>query len=506
MHEAEKQALESLLSAGVLDRSPGLAAILRYVCAKYFEGRSDEVKEYSIAVEALGRGPDFDKRRDSIVRVEAHRLRKRLQAYYAAAGASEPVHIVLPEGSYVPVFVHRERERPSEAAPVPPAERSSRVQWILVLSALGLVLVIIAGLGWVRRDLTRAAGAPEGSEDHASPPAPATTLLAGREFRILAGRGPGAYNDRYGDTWEGDRFFSGGTAATTRHQEVRGMDRNYFTTMRTGDFQYDIPLEPGSYELQLIFAETELAADSGEGDRSFHVLANGKPLLTGFDPVYDAGGVNAATVKVFKDIVPAADGRLHLRFQSTPHGRAFVNALSVLPAIPGRIRPIRMVARKEPYRDPGGVLWMPDRFVQSGIVITRPTVPANHPRAELFRGERYGSFTYTIPVAQGGKYAVSLYLTEFWFGPSAPGGGGAGSRIFRVYCNHRLLLNDYDLFRDAGGSGAGVVKVFRNIEPNSKGKLVLDFEPVVNYALVNAIEVVDETPLSSRLSGSGGGQ
>jgi hypothetical protein len=278
----------------------------------------------------------------------------------------------------------------------------------------------------------------------------------------------------------------------TRHQEVQGLDRNYFTAMRTGDFDYDIPLAPGVYELHLVFADTETTSDSGEGDRGFVVTANGSPLLPDFDVVDDAGGTGLATEKVFKDIGPAADGKLHLAFRSPSSGKAFVNAIALLPGIPGRMRPVRMVARKGPYRDSAGNTWMPDRFVRSGVVISRPSLPAAVPQPELYRGERYGHFVYTIPVAAQGRYTVKLYFNEFWFGPSSPGGGGAGSRIFRVFCNHNLLLDNFDLFRDAGGSGRGLVKTFRNLAPNAQGKLVLQFEPQVNYALVNALEVMDD--------------
>ena len=76
MFEKEKLEVETLLASGVFSRAPNLAHLLKYVCAKYFEGAADEIKEYNIAVEALGRRPEFDQKRDSIVRVEAHRLRK----------------------------------------------------------------------------------------------------------------------------------------------------------------------------------------------------------------------------------------------------------------------------------------------------------------------------------------------------------------------------------------------------------------------------------------------
>ena len=84
------------------------------------------------------------------------------------------------------------------------------------------------------------------------------------------------------------------------------------------------------------------------------------------------------------------------------------------------------------------------------------------------------------------------FFAETWFGPGQPGGGGAGNRLFDVYCNGVALLRSFDIFRAAGGDHRAVEKTFRGIAPNAQGKIVLSFVPVVNYACVNAIEVVDE--------------
>src|SRR6059058_1124846 len=104
----ERHELDVILASGIFNRAPNLAQLLTYVCAKYFEGGAQQIKEYNIAVEALGRPADFDQKRDSIVRVEAHRLRKRLREYYEADGADHPVRIVIPAGQYVPQFVLQE--------------------------------------------------------------------------------------------------------------------------------------------------------------------------------------------------------------------------------------------------------------------------------------------------------------------------------------------------------------------------------------------------------------
>ena len=69
--------------------SPQLVAFLRYVVEATLRGEHDRIKGYTIAVEALGRAEDFDPQSDPIVRVEATRLRRAINRYYArtAAGA-----------------------------------------------------------------------------------------------------------------------------------------------------------------------------------------------------------------------------------------------------------------------------------------------------------------------------------------------------------------------------------------------------------------------------------
>ena len=106
--QLERAELDAIVQSGLFHRAPNLASILRYVCERYFEGAGDQIKEYTIAVEALGRDASFDQKRDSIVRVEVHRLRKRLSDYYQDAGREHPVHIVIPNGQYAPQFRSRD--------------------------------------------------------------------------------------------------------------------------------------------------------------------------------------------------------------------------------------------------------------------------------------------------------------------------------------------------------------------------------------------------------------
>ena len=114
--ELERAELEAVLKSELFVRSPTLAHLLSYLCEKMFAGESGQIKEYSVALDVFGRADSFDQDTDSIVRVQANRLRKRLAEYYAGEGASHRVHITVPVGQYVPVF--EVKAIPEAAVPV----------------------------------------------------------------------------------------------------------------------------------------------------------------------------------------------------------------------------------------------------------------------------------------------------------------------------------------------------------------------------------------------------
>jgi beta-glucanase (GH16 family) len=102
----EREELERVLNHPEIARSASLVRFLSFICNKYFEGQADDIREYSIAVEALGRKEtNFDSHVDPIVRVTARSLRKKLVRLYKTDWQNHPLQIVLPLGHYVPEFV-----------------------------------------------------------------------------------------------------------------------------------------------------------------------------------------------------------------------------------------------------------------------------------------------------------------------------------------------------------------------------------------------------------------
>jgi hypothetical protein len=462
-------------------------------------GRTEAIKEYNIAVEGLGRGADFDQKRDSIVRVEAHRLRRRLADYYRTVGAQDPVEILLPAGSYVPVFQTRRpaAEVPPEAEPLltgpGPADRTGFLRWAI----FGCVVLIALVAAMVYAPRTGRNPAVTRAREAAAVASLPGVLASDPSVRIAVGGMRDSIADSAGNLWQRDQFFTGGEVMTATPRQIRRtLDQALYLTRRQGDFEYRIPVSAGLYELRLHFAETVFGEDNvaggGESSRVFAVQVNGaEPWIA--DIVSEAAGPNTATIRVYRGVRPGPDGSINIAFSAVRKEAPFINAIEILPASDGRLLPVRIVARSSPVNSGQGLNWGADRYWLGGQNVQRHEPIEGPEESSLYQGERYGNFSYAIPVAMGTTYTLTLRFAETWFGEGRPGGGGAGPRVFDVYCNGSTLLKDFDVLREAGGPMRQIRKVFRGLEPNAQGKLNLQFVPVRNYAMINAIEVMDES-------------
>jgi hypothetical protein len=103
--------LETVLLSESFLRSPRLVSFLRFIVEADLRGQRACIKGITIAVEALGRGVDFDPEKDPIVRVEAGRLRRALRRYYDGPGEADLIVIDVPRGRYVPTFRYRDVEQ-----------------------------------------------------------------------------------------------------------------------------------------------------------------------------------------------------------------------------------------------------------------------------------------------------------------------------------------------------------------------------------------------------------
>ncbi len=496
-----QKALEAVLRSAAFSRNPRLGKLLEYICSKSFAGESGYLKEYTIATDVFGRAPEFDQSTDAIVRVEMHRLRKKLKDFYAGEGLDQNVEIIIQSGHYTPEFIeHRsgvadwkDESFPASATPPKPVAVPHRQRWVpfaAMACAVGL-----AAIAWFFFSIKAKS---EKSVDHSvssAASAPATPALPQTDaIRILSGRLHSKARDREGNNWGQDAFFEGGTALEAPDAPIyRTRDAFLFSGMRSGDFSYKIPLKPANYELHLYFADTSfdpgMAMEGGENTRFFNVELNGRALLRDFDIIAGVGP-HTADERVFKDVQPDKDGYLHLHFSrvvSTP----LLNAIEILPATPHQMRPVRVSTQDSEFTDKSGVTWEPDNYFLQGRGIAKLGIVAGPVDSQIFERERYGNFSYAIPAAPG-KYKLTLYFAETYFGPGEQGGGGIGDRIFDVYCNGVALLEQLDVFKEAGARRQ-LIKTFHGIQANAQGNVLISFVPRRNYAMISAIELIDES-------------
>jgi hypothetical protein len=139
--------LEKLLSSRTLHGSESLCKLLQYLANHSFEHPGVSPKEYQIATEVFGRQKDFDPHLDSMVRVQAGRLRAKLAEYYASEGVDDPLMLEMPKGGYGLAFHQRTRSTGRNHTDSPHETpnglevtgRTSRL-WIVATIALSVVL------------------------------------------------------------------------------------------------------------------------------------------------------------------------------------------------------------------------------------------------------------------------------------------------------------------------------------------------------------------------------
>lgn len=507
--DAERQELERAVE--LLGRSTRPGRLLAYLGEKSLQQQEEQLTEFNIATDVFGRSSkSFDPTQDAVVRVEAHRLRKKLRELYKKKdGSTQGWQISLPAGTYVPKFsfaphsqvaeapgdpiadsgVHVTSVADADVAEPSPAARSFMKRALPLLSMTGLTCAAILGFVMIEasRDSEQASGQARAAK-------PASTAIqedaeALAEVHIMSGYSGSEVIDNSGVRWTSDHFYAGGAPWPIDRGFVRGTSRPFlFANSRSGEFGYDIPVKPGSYELRLFFVSPQRIGD--EKLATFDVWLNGKPLLTTYDVNMSAHGVDVADEKVFRDIVPDEDGFVRLRFtnqMATP----WLNALELVPGVPGKLRPIRIITQPTSFVDHKGERWRADDYYINGFRSTERRKVSGTGDPELFSAERYGHFSYAIPVDPRGRYTVILHFAEFYFGQQLEGGGGTGSRVFHVFCNGQTLLENFDIYKE-GGSLRLVTKTFSNIRPSAQGKINLTFEPVVNHATVSGIEILEE--------------
>jgi len=119
------QETERLLSSRHFSGSKRYPAFLKYVVKQTLDGNQDSLKERTLGIEVFDREPSFDTSADSIVRVTAAEVRKRIAQYYQESHHQSELRIELPSGSYVPQFRYLKAGTSAAADPAPLVPRET---------------------------------------------------------------------------------------------------------------------------------------------------------------------------------------------------------------------------------------------------------------------------------------------------------------------------------------------------------------------------------------------
>jgi hypothetical protein len=152
--EDQRQEVQRILHSPHFRRAPKLQRFLELICDYHFQNRSAEINEFVIATEAFGKGSGFDPSGDSLVRVQAREIRRRLREYYQDEGASSRLHLDIPVGSYAPmftspIFTAHEAPPPGRRAP------SIRAAWLILAGTVLACAAILIAADHERRLLVR---------------------------------------------------------------------------------------------------------------------------------------------------------------------------------------------------------------------------------------------------------------------------------------------------------------------------------------------------------------
>jgi hypothetical protein len=153
----KRETLESVLASATFARSAQLRALLRYICECELAGRLEDLNEYQIAVEVLGRRKDFSLSDDSSVRNRAYELRQRLEKFYTQEQPRAAIRIAIPRGGYVPYYARHQPPAEPEpeiaaAAPVSVATFPRQFDWraVAAIAAVCFVAGALAASLWIR--------------------------------------------------------------------------------------------------------------------------------------------------------------------------------------------------------------------------------------------------------------------------------------------------------------------------------------------------------------------
>jgi hypothetical protein len=296
--------------------------------------------------------------------------------------------------------------------------------------------------------------------DPGSLPAPGDAV-----FAVNAG-GP-QYTAVDGTVFAADAQFSGGRTDTTTAAIAGTADDRLYQSWRYGKFSYTAPVANGAYLVTLKFADNLW---SQAGQRVFDVTMEGKVVLSKLD-VAAKVGLNAAYDVTIP--VTVADGKLNIGFKAVV-GKPMVSGIKVEP----REVVFAVNAGGPAYVDAAGEVYEADADFSGGTIWTTTAAIAGTEDDHLYQSERYGDFSYNVPM-ENGDYEVTLKFAEiYWTTP--------GQRVFNVLIEGKTVISSLDLVAKVGPNTAYDVVIPVTV---ADGVLNVTFQTVLDNAKVSAIEV-----------------
>jgi hypothetical protein len=290
------------------------------------------------------------------------------------------------------------------------------------------------------------------------------------------------YTDTLGNLWAADNSYTGGTAHYEADPIANTVDDLLFQNERWGAFSYSISIPNGDYVLNLGFAETVLPS---AGQRVFNVTAQGNSILTSYD-ILTQTPTNTALIKSF--LITVSAGTVNLVFTNVVENPK-INNIEIIPLASTDIRIICGATTN--YTDALSRVWVADNSFTTGgtaHIEVNPAPVANTTEDTLFQYERYGTFSYSIPVANG-NYKLNLGFSEnVWI--------TTGQRIFSVSAEGNSILSSFDILSEVAIKTA-LIKTFSITVTDNVINLV--FTTIVDNAKINNIEILHVTYYASPL-------
>jgi hypothetical protein len=319
-------------------------------------------------------------------------------------------------------------------------------------------------------------------------PTPAPT---GPGCRILCGATE-PYTDRNGQVWSADCHYRGGRAVATT-SVIQGAwpteeDQSLYQHGRQGrEFSYTIPVPSGLYAVRLKFAEPRYAELFR---RPFHVSLNGREVLRNFDICQDARGFRRAHDRVFRYVVPNAEGKIVLDFMAgfEPGQKTappLVQAIEVLPEPTSVVR-INCGSAAD-FVDWNSFVWSADHDFAGGEALllslaVAQAVPTLYDQA-LYHTARSGpELSYAVALPPG-LYTVHLKFAELWLRE-------VGQRAMDLEINGRRVWQSWDPAAAAGQVGMAIDLRALHIAPDVSGHIVVNIRAVGgNDAILQGLEI-----------------